>query len=334
MKIFLRILIGLVVIVVLVAAGIFGMRFYNSEKWGWNTEEEMAPHDLDAYPETFENGTVDHFERGMANGFHLLPDDPVSAETVVVFGGSEGSSNFELAMMLAEEGYEVYSLFFFGADNQTEALNRVPIEFFDDFLEHAELTNEEVTVIGGSKGAELGLVLTNYYDEINNLVLYTPSSYVFMGLDYSGDVGSSWTYEEEELPYIDITQSNLGAFIRTMFDMIVLNPVKYRETYESAVEMNENSGEAKIDTSNFDGHALLLAGTDDAMWQGDVAAEEISEEIGDNAEAVIYEDAGHLFGGPVAVGGIMLGGNEEANVDAKEDSDLRVLEFLEEFATE
>lgn len=329
MKILVRILIGIAAVILLIVIAVFGMRFYNYQKYDMAGK---APdyHDYGKYPDSFEGGTIERFESGQASGFHLLPEDPVSSEPVAVFGGSEGSSNFDLAVQLAEEGHEVYSLFFFGAPNQTEELNQVPLEFFQDFLDYAELSGENVTVLGSSKGAELGLVLTDYYEEVNHLILYTPSSYVFQGLNFSGDTGSSWTWQEEDLPFIDLQQSNFMAFIRTMFDSIVLNPIKYRETYVSAVEMNDNSEEARIDTSNVSGNALLIAGGEDAMWQGEIAAEEIREALGDQAQLELYPKAGHLFGVPPVVGGLALGGTEEANDAAKEDSDQKLLEFLNE----
>ncbi len=333
MKILIRILLSFVVIVILIVAAVFAMRFYNSQKWGFDDDMEDVT-DLSIYPEEFEGGTVEHFEHGEANGFHFIPDDPNDAEPVAVFGGSEGSPNTDVATFLAENGYEVYAMFFFGAENQVNELSAVPLEFFGDFLEYAGLNDEDITLLGASKGAELGLLLTNYYDEINNLILYTPSSYVFMGLSFEGDIASSWTYDGEELPYIDLTQSNLGAFARTMFDSLVLNPVKYRETYESAVEMNDNVEAAQISTDNFNGQALLFAGGDDAMWQGDVMAEQIGEALGDNAQVEIFEDAGHLFIGPTALAGMMMGGTEEANRQAGEESDDILLEFLEENAAD
>lgn len=334
MKIFLKILLGLGTFLILIVIAVFGMRFYNTWKYDLSKGGASDYHDLSSYPDSFDGGTIKHFEEGKASGFHLLPDDPVEAETIAVFGGSEGSSNFDLSMQLAEEGYEVYSLFFFGAPNQNEELTQVPLEFFQDFLNYAKLEGEDVTVVGGSKGAELGLVLTNYYDEVANMVLYTPASYVYQGLSFGREIHSSWTWEGEELPFISLQQSNFGAFARTIFDSIVLNPVKYRETYVSAVEMNDNSEEAKIATSNFDGQALLIAGGDDAMWQGDVAAKEIDEALGENAVVEIYPEAGHLFGVPPTVAGLAIGGTLEANERAKEESDKKLFEFLEINVTE
>src|SRR5690625_1735739 len=328
MKTVLKVLLGFVVLIVVVVIAVFGMRLYNTQKYDLSGGMPDY-HDLSDYPDSFEGGTIEYFETGEAAGFHLLPDAPVGTETIAIFGGSEGSSNFDMALQLAEEGYEVYSLFFFGAPNQNEELAQVPLEFFGDFLEHAELGGKEVTVIGASKGAELGLVLTNYYDEISNLVLYAPSSYVFQGLSFGREAHSSWTWNGEDLPYISLQQSDFGAFARTIFDSIVLNPVKYRETYVSAVEMNGNSEEKRVDTSNFDGNALLIAGGDDAMWQSEVAVEEIGEALGDRAEVDIHPKAGHLFGVPAAVGGIAVGGTLEANETAEEESGRKLMQFLE-----
>lgn len=42
-----------------------------------------------------------------------------------------------------------------------------------------DLNGEYITVIGGSKGAELASVL------------YAPSDYVYTGLDFSSEIGSS-----------------------------------------------------------------------------------------------------------------------------------------------
>ncbi|MBM7679084.1 hypothetical protein [Gracilibacillus alcaliphilus] len=63
--------------------------------------------------------------------------------------------------------------------------------------------------------------------------------------------------------------------------MFVLNPVSYRPTYETAVEMNDHSQEARIDLSHIDGHALLLAGEQN---EGDIAAKEIGEVLDDQAK--------------------------------------------------
>ncbi|GAJ98967.1 acyl-CoA thioesterase 1 [Geomicrobium sp. JCM 19055] len=118
--------------------------------------------------------------------------------------------------------------------------------------------------------------------------------------------------------------------MRMIVNMLVANPVAYRKTYESAVKNSENADAARIDSSLFKGNALLFGARDDAMWQGDEAAEQIAAEIGDRAEAIIYADAGHLLGGPPYLAGMAMGGTEEANEEAKAHSDEQLYLFLEE----
>ncbi|WP_152550007.1 hypothetical protein [Geomicrobium sp. JCM 19055] len=45
---------------------------------------------------------------------------------------------------------------------------------------------------------------------------------------------------------------------------------------------------------------------------------------------MIYPEAGHSFGMPPYFAGMALGGTEEANMEAKEDSDQKLLQFLEQ----
>lgn len=95
--------------------------------------------------------------------------------------------------------------------------------------------------------------------------------------------------------------------------------------------MADNRETGRINTSNFDGQALLLAGGENESWQGDIAAEEIGEELGANAEVVIYDEAGHLFGfgAPPYIGGLAMGGTQEESDEVKVNSDERLLQFLE-----
>src|SRR5699024_3452620 len=127
--------------------------------------------DFSLYDTDIDGVDVEIIEEDLLNGFHLVPDNISTEGVIVTFGGSDGSSNYDLAKMLAE-GYEVYSLFFFGPGKLPDELIEVPLELFDDFLAyHLEnsQSNGPITVLGASKGAELTLNLASNYDEIDNI---------------------------------------------------------------------------------------------------------------------------------------------------------------------
>lgn len=327
-----KILLSAVLVLVIV---IISVRFIN----GLRFPKEAAEHnsvdiqDMSAYPLEYEGLTVKEIKQNRLNGFHIVPDNKTSKGAIVTFGGSEGGCNYFKAVDLAQNGFEVIALFYFGQDNQPAKMNKVPIDFFEEFLLYSEDNNldiEPLTLIGGSKGAELSLLLTNYYDEIDNLILYSPSSYIFQGLDFE-DVGSSWTYQNQELPYIALYNASPQSLVQ-MFSASIFNyPVSYRSQYETAVQNSENASAAFIDSSKFKGNILMFSGEDDAMWNSAEMAEQIYEKNATNTENIVYENVGHLFENMTYGYGVAFGGTKENNQAAKTESDMKVLEFLGKF---
>ena len=107
--------------------------------------------------------------------------------TVVVFSGSDGGNNDNMARQIRGRGYNVLGLYFFGQPGQQQYLSDVPLEFFDEVLawikEHGDV-QAPITVLGLSKGAELVANLAIRYPEINNIVLYAPAAYNYQGLNF------------------------------------------------------------------------------------------------------------------------------------------------------
>lgn len=184
---------------------VFAVRIINRFRYPdvqfWDSSVNLQ--DMTTYPLQHEDLTITEIKQNNLNGFHIKPNKKTTNGVIVTFGSSEGGCNYFQGVELAQKGYEVVSLFFFGQENQPKILSKVPLEFFNKFLTYAQANNIDIsvlTVMGGSKGAELSLLLTNYYDEIDNIVLQAPSSYVFQGLDFK-QVASSWTYENKDLSY-------------------------------------------------------------------------------------------------------------------------------------
>ncbi|XJS11202.1 hypothetical protein ACF3NG_02885 [Aerococcaceae bacterium WGS1372] len=93
----------------------------------------LNPRDISLYPTEYEGVTIKHIEGEYMNGFHMIPDEKLYKGTIVVFGGSEGSPSYDLAVGFASAGYEVFSMFFFGMENQQAELAEVPLDFFKKF---------------------------------------------------------------------------------------------------------------------------------------------------------------------------------------------------------
>ena len=270
------------------------------------------------------------------NGYHLLPEKITHQGTVITFGGSEGSSNINMAVNLAKEGYEVYSLYFFGRDNQQKELVKVPLDFFTEAyaeIEKNAVAAKPLTILGGSKGAEMCLLLAGKYpDLVDNVVLYAPSTYVFQGLsfDYSSS-NSSWSFQGKELAYLPLTAASGSTYGKFMMRMFFNAPIEYEPIYRSVTENAENKEAALIDVSKAKANLLIFAGKEDKMWPSADMAEDIIKRYPAEKKLVTYEKAGHIFFGPPVLSNMSVGGEYEANEAAKIDSDRILLKALEEW---
>ena len=184
-----------------------------------------------------------------------------------------------------------------------------------------------MTVIGSSKGAELAAVLPQYYPQIDNVMLFAPGSYVYQGLDFQHPA-SSWTYHGAELPYIGFNRSSIGATASMISAFMFNYPVSFRDTYQTAVQRTPDPSVAKIPIDKLEGNLAVFAGDADRMWQSEVAARELQQAKPERTEVFVYPGAGHVFAGDGYIAGMALGGTEDANRQALEDSRHQMARLL------
>lgn len=255
------------------------------------------------------------------NGFWLVPDSVTRRGLVVIWGGSEGSPEFDRAVRIASHGYRVLALFYFGQPNQQPKLANVPLDFFDEVVawydRHAG--DGPLTVIGLSRGAELALLLQERYPQIDNVVVFSPTKYAWQGLDYRREL-PSWTWRGQPVPYVSFRYAMRTSTARMFADMLTNRPVHLRMQHASAAAHDPGSEAARIGF-NLKGHLLAFAGDEDALWPSEQAAEYWASLAPGRTEAKIFPGAGHLFG-PLDgwAAGYAMGGNWGANQAALNES--------------
>lgn len=323
------VLVGLIAVLVL---AIIGARAYNGHKYPI-VNSMSDSRDKAQYP------TDDHIvsiEGEHLNGFHFIPEQRLHPGTVIVYGGSEGSPAYWQAKTIADQGYEVLALYFWGQPNQVPALSQIPLEQFDEVVNWVETTIEQprpITVIGSSKGAEYTALLAAHGYPVDNLVNYTPGDHSYPGLSPKNNQElPSFTNRGESVPYASLRKADGSRIGKMLWDMIIGRPPQYRPVYQQAAERADDS--SRIDLSDFRGHALFFAGDKDAMWQGDIAAQNLSAQ-NERFEAFIYPDAGHVFlesEDQLPSGWeIMLGGTADACVAAYHASNEVLFSKLSEW---
>lgn len=336
-KIFFRIFSIVIILLVLV----FILRIYNDHKYKDTNALNFPEYykdvtNISLYPKDIDGVDVTYVDEGRMQGFRFVPKEKSHKGIVICFGGSEGSPNFENAKRLAKDGYETLALFMFGMKNQEQTLRKIPLEQFEDVINYINKNikdNKPISVLGASKGAEYALNLASKYPEIDNLILISPSSYNFAGLDFK-DYGSSWTYKGKELPYIDIKKSSFKSFLKNVIvPNIIKSPISYKETYKSAIEKDLLSQEKLISVKNVKANILMIAGEDDLMWYSLAMAKKIKDQ-NPNAKVYSYKGAGHIFAGNGALNlgkiRIATGGTIEGNEKARSESRKTIDAFLKE----
>lgn len=329
-----RILLRVVLVLLAVALLFAGIRFVNGLRYPNPALPNPTPRDAASYQLNQAGTTITPISGTYLRGFHLVPATVSHKGIVFTWGGSDGGCDFEHATDLAKQGYEVIALFYFGQPGQREALQQVPLEFFGEALDYAKQharSASPVTVLGTSRGAELALLLPTYYPQIDNVVVFTPSEYVWQGLDYgSGIVASTWTWQGTDVPFLPMTRASGDATRELILAMALNYLARLRPTFTTALAGDPSGlAAARIDLSKVRGHLLAFAGTDDQMWPGDDAARDLQVRRPHDTEAHVYEAAGHLFYLPGSwANGYLLGGTADANAAAKAASDGVLAERL------
>lgn len=148
-----KVLLWLLAAILMLVLVVVGLRVYNGQKYPITDASNSGMSSDKSSYDTSERVTA--IEGDYLNGFHFHPVEKKHRGVVVVYGGSEGSPDYDRAKQLASDGYEVLSLFFFGQPNQKPTLANVPLEQFDEVADYIEENTDStgpVTVIGTSKG--------------------------------------------------------------------------------------------------------------------------------------------------------------------------------------
>jgi len=250
---------------------------------------------------------------------------------ILMLGGAEGGLPGNMAEWLASEGYPVLALAYFKAEGLPGTLAMIPLEYFDApvkwLRDNPKVLSGRIVVFGGSKGAELALLLASRDKRISAVVAMAPSSVVWQSIpdpsDYSTILTprSSWSADGKGVPFVPYDYAK-------GFD-----PQDLLALYTQSLSQKDKVLEATIPVENINGPILLFSGKDDKMWPGTRMADAITGRLKDKHfpyafQHIAYEDAGHVFSPDWTV----LGGTKRGNAAAEADFSKRLKAFLESLA--
>ena len=251
---------------------------------------------------------------------------PAPKPGILLLGGSEGGRPREdIPNFLATNGWAVLAVAYFKEPGLPPSLQMIPLEYFDAPLawmgHNANIRPGGVLVMGGSKGAELALLLASKRPDIKGVIAVAPSSVVWPGIKESGwpaDSQSSWSFQGKPVPYVPFDY-------RVGFD--TNDPLAVVKLFKAALEQKAAVEKASIRVEKINGPILLLSGKADQVWPSAQMADAISQRLKTkhfkfNFVNMEYTNANHNFNEH------RFGGTPEGNASARADANLRITEFL------
>jgi dienelactone hydrolase len=269
-----------------------------------------------------------------------------------VVGGSEGGIGFAepRAALLASHGYAALALAYFALEHLPGELVNIPLEYFETALHWLQrqptIRGDQLAVMGGSKGGELGLLLGTLYPQLKAVIVYVPSGVVwngvFRGKEDPDQLASSWSWRGKPLPYVSRAPMHSLQEQIERDEAISLLPLYYAALTDTVTVQ-----QAMIPVEKTQGAILLISGGDDQFWPSSLFSAMVVERLRQHDYAHLfqhlqYPHAGHGIGLPHLpatvnqlrhpIRGLRLrsGGTARENAHARVDAWARTLEFLQE----
>jgi nucleolar protein 56 len=280
-------------------------------------------------------GVNGRFVQGLGDGPH---------PGVLVVHGGGGARGYEqrYAAMLAEHGFSVFCVEYFGAPGVRDALVEVPLETFHNatewLLARPRVSGDRVGVVGFSRGSEPALLTGAMFDTVGVVVAYVPSCYAWAAPSWMDGVGTnepSWTLDGEPVPFLEIDQYiTQDDAIGEPLDGGPVNAC------EVAIDRADSSAldRAMIPLEDIDGPVLLVSGGADTVWPSAAFGTRARDRLEDHpwrVEHCLFPDAGHTIRVPYRFDEDIdektehkYGGTHAANARASARAWNRTLDFL------
>ncbi|MEL4177527.1 acyl-CoA thioester hydrolase/BAAT C-terminal domain-containing protein [Roseateles sp. PN1] len=276
---------------------------------------------------------------------------------VIVLGGSEGGSitSRRLAEALAARGFAALALPYFspprwGAQGPMApelpilptSLARIELGQLETARawlgQQAEVDASRIALWGASKGAEFVLAGASRIAGFKGVVAVVPSDVIWEGFDLmQGAMAQpSFSWHGEALPFVPYKgyQEEVAGFMSGQ-------PVRLRRAHDAGrAAQPERANAARIEVEKISAPLLLIAGSDDQVWDSGgmaraIAARRAAAQL--PTELLLFEDAGHGITGlgtmPTTLnnaGPMKMGGQPAADAQAQRQGWARTVSFLRE----
>ena len=197
---------------------------------------------------------------------------------VVGFGGSEGGNSYtkedpkKLRTQLLENGYAFLAIGYFGSSITPKNLDRISLkaimDVINDVASHPQIDKNKIALLGYSRGGELVLNLGVKNKEIDAIIAMAAPN-VVLPSQFGWNAHSSWTYEDEEIPYVEASSE-------------AIKQIREGDSYGGMLSILEETNSGEIALEKINCPLLLVSAKDDKIWPSSLMAEKMHERLRKN----------------------------------------------------
>lgn len=206
---------------------------------------------------------------------------------LVGLGGAEGgnawSSDYWKTTRDAfiSRGYAFVAIGYFGAKGTPALLNNINIDAVHDAISkaasHEQVNKKAIAIIGGSRGADLALLIASYYPDIKAVVGIVPSHVVFPGNTPELN-NAAFSFAKKALPFVPVTESAIPFLIKR----------DLRAAFETMLKDSLAAEKARIPVERIQGAVLLLSATEDEICPSTPMSEKMMDKWKESRFAYPY----------------------------------------------
>ena len=184
---------------------------------------------------------------------------------IVGLGGSEGGNAWATRAWrtqrerFLDQGYAMLAVGYFGTPHSPAHLDRISLDGVHAAIERAardpRVDGRCIAVVGGSRGAELALLLASYYPDIKAVVAIVPGSAVFPALT-DAMTTAGFSFHDKPLPFVPMTW---GATPHLFTGNL-------RAAFQTMMRDEAAMARAAIPVERINGPVLLVSATRDEVW--------------------------------------------------------------------
>ena len=175
-------------------------------------------------------------------------------------GGNAWTSDYwkKIRNQFLEKGYAFLAIGYFKATGTPDTLQKIAIEDVHYAIRFAaknkKISKRKIAIVGGSRGADLALLLGSHYRDIKCVVGIVASNVTFPG-NTNHFTTSTWTYQGKELPFVPVNEEAVPFLVKR----------DLRGTFEAMLKDTIAEKKALIKVENINGPILLVSATKDEI---------------------------------------------------------------------